>query len=68
MVTTEAAQGTSYRQMAVLQERVNQIFNADPNIESFNSRVGGGGAPGGGGGGSGNQGRIQVQLIPSRSA
>lgn len=64
-VTTEAAEGTSYQQMAVLQERVNKILYADPNIESFNSSVGGGGGgPGGGGGGSGNQGRMQVQLTP----
>jgi len=64
-VTTEAAEGTSYQQMARLQERVNQILYKDPNIESFNSSVGGGGGgPGGGGGGSGNQGRMQVQLIP----
>ena len=63
-VTTEAAQGTSYKQMAVLQERVNKILIADPNIESFNSSVGGGMGPGGGG--SGNQGRIQVQLLPRK--
>jgi hydrophobic/amphiphilic exporter-1 (mainly G- bacteria), HAE1 family len=62
MVTTEAAQGTSYRLMASLQDRVNQILHADPNIDAFNSSVGGMGP--GGGGGSGNQGRIQVQLIP----
>ena len=64
MVTTEAAQGTSYRLMASLQERVNQILKGDPNIDSFSSSVGGGMGPGGGGGGSGNQGRIQVQLMP----
>src|SRR5205814_6101343 len=63
-VTTEASQGTSYRLMATLHERVNKILQADPNIESFNSSVGGMGVGGGGGGGSGNQGRIQVQLTP----
>jgi hydrophobe/amphiphile efflux-1 (HAE1) family protein len=64
-VTTEAAQGTSYRLMASLQERVNKILQADPNIESFNSSVGGMGMMSGAG--SGNQGRIQVQLTPRAS-
>src|SRR5207245_306272 len=60
-VNTEAAQGTSFREMETLQQRVNDILRKDPYVESFNSSVGGMGP---GGPGSGNQARMFVQLKP----
>ena len=61
MVTTEAAQGTSYREMLRLQERVNTIFQQDPNVDTFMSSVGGGW-----GGGGSSTARIFLQLKPRR--
>ena len=61
-VNTEAAQGTSYDEMASLQKRVNDIIRLDPNVETFQSSVGGGSSFGGSGGM--NQARMYVQLVP----
>ncbi len=38
---TEAAQGTSFKQMVEQQQKVSNVFKADPDIESFVSTVGG---------------------------
>ena len=61
-VSTEAAQGTSFQEMAALTQRVSDIIRSDPNIESFQASAGGG--QGGPGPSSGNQGRMYVQLVP----
>src|SRR5207247_788308 len=61
-VNTEAAQGTSFQEMAVLTQRVSDIIRQDPNIEAFSSGVGGSSMMGGPGGA--NQGRMHVQLVP----
>ena len=55
--STEAAQGTSYQEMARLQQQIDAIVSQDPNVASTNSSVGGG--PGGGGM---NSGRIMIRL------
>ena len=60
-ITTEAAQGTSYREMIRLQERVNHAVQQDPNVETFMSSVGGGW-----GGGGASTARIFAQLKPRR--
>ncbi|MDQ6678413.1 MAG: efflux RND transporter permease subunit [Acidobacteriota bacterium] len=60
-VTTEAAQGTSYAEMLRLQERINKVFQQDPNVETFMSSVGGGW-----GGGGSSTARIFLQLKPRR--
>lgn len=60
-VNTEAAQGTSFAQMVKLQERVNEVFRHDPNVETFMSNVGAGM-----GGAGGSQGRIFLQLKPRK--
>jgi HAE1 family hydrophobic/amphiphilic exporter-1 len=57
--TTEAAQGTSFPEMVRLQRIAMTRLEADTNIESFTSSVGGGG-----GGGSTNQGQLNVTLKP----
>ncbi len=59
-VITEAAQGTSYYQMAKYQQRVSEMIASDPNIESFMSSTGGGF------GATSNQGRMWVQLKPRK--
>ncbi|MBV6430071.1 MAG: Multidrug resistance protein MdtB [Bryobacteraceae bacterium] len=55
---TEMAQGTSYYRLAQLQEMVNKVLNADPNVESFFSMVGNSTF------GSANTGRMFLQLKP----
>ncbi|HTM51764.1 MAG TPA: efflux RND transporter permease subunit [Bryobacteraceae bacterium] len=61
-VNTEAAQGTSFQEMAALTQRVAEILRRDPNIESFQASAGGGSS--GPGPSSGNTGRMYVQLVP----
>jgi HAE1 family hydrophobic/amphiphilic exporter-1 len=56
IATTEAAQGTSFKDMVSHQQQIAAIVARDPNIAGFMSSVGGGG------GGSGNQGRIFLGL------
>jgi HAE1 family hydrophobic/amphiphilic exporter-1 len=56
--TTEAAQGTSFGEMVRLQRIAMKRLEADTNIVSFTSSVGGGG------GGSTNQGQLNVSLKP----
>ncbi len=55
-VTTEAAEDTSFPAMVQLQERVADIFRADPNVASVNSFNGGDGAQ--------NTGRLFLNLKP----
>src|SRR5262249_54058266 len=61
-VNTEAAQGTSFQEMAALTQRVSEIMRNDPNIEAFSSGVGGGSMMGPSS--AANQGRMHVQLVP----
>jgi hydrophobic/amphiphilic exporter-1 (mainly G- bacteria), HAE1 family len=58
VATTEAAQGTSFKDMVAHQQQIAAIVARDTNIAGFMSSVGGGG------GGSGNQGRIFLGLKP----
>ena len=58
IATTEAAQGTSFKEMVSHQQQIAAIVARDPNVAGFMSSVGGGG------GGSGNQGRIFLGLKP----
>jgi len=58
IATTEAAQGTSFKDMVSHQQQIAAIVARDTNIAGFMSSVGGGG------GGSGNQGRIFLGLKP----
>ncbi|MDQ6690483.1 MAG: efflux RND transporter permease subunit [Gemmatimonadota bacterium] len=58
IATTEAAQGTSFKDMVTHQQQIAAIVASDTNIAGFMSSVGGGG------GGSGNQGRIFLGLKP----
>src|SRR5262249_36515764 len=60
-VNTEAAQGTSFKEMVALTQRVSDIIRSDPNVESFQAGAGGSGGPGSS---SANTGRMFVQLIP----
>ncbi len=60
-VNTEAAQGTSFKEMTALQMKVNEVLRQDPNIEGFNSSVGGTSFSGLNGA---NQGRMYIQLLP----
>ena len=60
MLTTEAAQGTSYTRMIQLQQRVNDILRQEPGIENVMSSVGGNF------GNSSNQGRGWIQLTPRK--
>jgi HAE1 family hydrophobic/amphiphilic exporter-1 len=55
-ITTEAAEDTSFEQMAVLQERVAQIVRADENVLTVSSFHGGNGAQ--------NSGRMFINLKP----
>jgi len=55
-VTTEAAEDTSFPAMVQLQERIADIFRADPNVASVNSFNGGDGAQ--------NTGRLFLNLKP----
>ncbi len=59
-VMTEAAQGTSFYQMADYQQKVSDIVRSDPNVESVMSSCGGSGW------GSANTGRMNVMLKPRR--
>src|SRR5262245_10087444 len=64
-VNLQAAQGTSFYDMAKWTQQAADIVIRNPNVDSFMASVGGG--PGGGGGGSSgsaNNGRIMVQLVP----
>ncbi len=58
VATTEAAQGTSFKDMVSHQQAIVAIVARDPNVAGFMSSVGGGG------GGSANQGRIFLGLKP----
>jgi HAE1 family hydrophobic/amphiphilic exporter-1 len=60
-VQTEAAQGTSFQEMAELQRKVCDVLRADPNIETFNSSVGGMSMSGAN---TLNTGRMYMQLVP----
>src|SRR5207247_3716595 len=60
-VNMQAAQGTSYYDMARWTQQTSDVVIRNPYVDSFLASVGGGG-PGGGGGS--NNGRIQVQLVP----
>ena len=60
-VNTEAAQGTSFKEMVELTQRVSEIVCKDPSLETFQSSVGGTSF---GGSGAGNTGRLFVQLVP----
>ncbi len=62
-VNLQAAQGTSFYDMAKWTQQVADLVIKNPYVESFMASVGGG--PGGpGGGGSANNGRVMVQLVP----
>jgi HAE1 family hydrophobic/amphiphilic exporter-1 len=61
-VQTEFAQDASYDAMKVLQEKVNAVFAADPNIEGFFSNVSAGGSNNNSS--TGNSGRYQLRLKP----
>jgi HAE1 family hydrophobic/amphiphilic exporter-1 len=58
-VNLQAAQGTSYYDMAKWTQQVADVVIRNKYVDSFNANVGGG--PGGGGT---NNGRIMVQLLP----
>jgi HAE1 family hydrophobic/amphiphilic exporter-1 len=57
VATTEAAQGTSFKDMVAHQQQIAAIVARDTNVAGFMSAVGAGG-------GSGNQGRIFLSLKP----
>ncbi|HEY6088953.1 MAG TPA: efflux RND transporter permease subunit [Gemmatimonadaceae bacterium] len=57
IATTEAAQGTSFKEMVRHQQQIAAIVARDTNVAGFMSAVGAGG-------GSGNQGRIFMSLKP----
>ncbi|HEV2986462.1 MAG TPA: efflux RND transporter permease subunit [Vicinamibacterales bacterium] len=61
-VNLQAAQGTSYYDMAKWTQQVADVVIRNKYVDSFNASVGGG--PGGGGGGGSNNGRLMVQLLP----
>jgi hydrophobic/amphiphilic exporter-1 (mainly G- bacteria), HAE1 family len=66
-VNLQAAQGTSFYDMATWTQQVADIIIRNPYVDSFMASVGGGpGGPGGGGGGT-NNGRMMVQLVPRAS-
>ena len=60
-VNTESAQGTSFKEMVTLTQRLSDIVCKDPALETFQSSVGGMSF---GGSGAGNTGRLFVQLLP----
>ena len=62
-VSTEAAQGTSFQEMVDLQRKVCDVFRNDPNIETFNSSVGGMSMSSAN---ALNTGRMYMQLVPRR--
>ena len=57
-VSTEAAEGTSFYQMAELQRKIADVVKADPNVDSILSMIGGGW--------SGNTGNLSVMLKPRK--
>src|SRR5437763_2082047 len=59
-VNMQAAQGTSFYDMAKWTQQVSDVVIKNPYVDSFLASVGGG--PGGGGGGGANNGRVMVQL------
>jgi hydrophobic/amphiphilic exporter-1 (mainly G- bacteria), HAE1 family len=59
MATTEAAQGTSFAQMSILQNRAAQLLTKDPYVLKFMSALGGGGSAG-----ATNQGTLFITLKP----
>ena len=66
-VNLQAAQGTSFYDMAKWTQQVADVVIKNPYVDSFMASVGGGpGGPGGGGGGT-NNGRLMVQLVPRAS-
>jgi HAE1 family hydrophobic/amphiphilic exporter-1 len=58
-VTTEFAQDASFDNMARIQQQVAKVVAANPNVDAFFSRVGGGGNNG-----AGNSGQMQIRLKP----
>ena len=62
-VNLQAAQGTTFYDMAKWTQQVADVVIKNPYVDSFMASVGGG-PGGGGGGGSANNGRIMVQLKP----
>jgi HAE1 family hydrophobic/amphiphilic exporter-1 len=56
----EAAQGTSYYQMAQYQHQVAEILRQDPHVEGFSSTIGGSFNTGA------NSGRLFIQLLPRK--
>ncbi len=60
-INLQAAQGTSYYDMARWTQQVADIVIRNKYVDSFLASVGG---PGGGSSGSANNGRIMVQLVP----
>jgi HAE1 family hydrophobic/amphiphilic exporter-1 len=66
-VNLQAAQGTSFYDMAKWTQQVGDVVIKNPYVDSFMASVGGGpGGPGGGGGGASN-GRLNLQLVPRAS-
>ncbi|PYR28254.1 MAG: acriflavine resistance protein B, partial [Acidobacteria bacterium] len=66
-VNLQAAQGTSFYDMAKWTQQVADVVVRNPYVDSFMASVGGGpggGGPGGGGGGGASNGRLMVQLVP----
>jgi len=57
IIATEAEQGVAFEKMIALQERAADIVAANPAVESFMSRIGGGSS-------TGNNGRIIITLKP----
>ncbi len=62
MVSTEAAQGTSYKEMSTQQLKVAEILRRDPNVLAFMSSTGGNFGSGGA-----SSGRMFIQLKPRRT-
>jgi len=63
-VNLQAAQGTSYYDMAKWVQQVADIVIKNPYVDSFQAGVGGGPGGGGPGGGGANGGNLFVQLTP----
>src|SRR4029077_10429489 len=63
-VNLQAAQGTSYYDMAKWVQQVSDIVIKNPYVDSFQAGVGGGPGGGGPGGGGANGGNLFVQLTP----
>ena len=61
-VSTEFAQDASFDNMSRIQQLVAHVVAANPNVDAFFSRVGGGGNNG-----AGNSGQMQVRLKPRAS-